>query len=82
MQFRPVRVERPDEEQAPEGPDFGDQAGFTIPMVCYPGRRCESRHDEPAFFVRRLLSRGALFWALAGSFRLESLKEGFNCCYR
>jgi hypothetical protein len=33
----------------------------------------------PAFFVRRLQSRGALFWALAGSFGPESLKEGFIC---
>jgi hypothetical protein len=82
MQLRPVRVERLGEEQAPEGPDFGEQAGFAIPIVRYRRRRCESRHDDPAFFVRRFLSRGALFWALAGSLWRDSLKEGFNCCFR
>jgi hypothetical protein len=35
---------------------------------------------NPVFF-RRLLSRGALSGALPGSFRRESLKEGFNCLY-
>ncbi len=33
MQFRPVGVERPDEELAPKGPEFAEHAGFAFPAV-------------------------------------------------
>src|SRR5258708_5104380 len=82
VQFRPVRVECFGEELAPESKDFSERIG-PVPAVRAgrKGFRGDHCHDVPAFFVRRLRSRGALFWALAGSFWRESLKEGFNCRY-
>jgi hypothetical protein len=80
MQFRPVGVECPGEELAPESLEFADGVGLSVAAFRRgEGYRADSRHDEPAFFVRRLLSHGALFWALAASFRRDLLKEGFNC---
>jgi hypothetical protein len=81
MQFRPVGVECPGEELPPKGLNFSKKAGPLIAALRWVRKRCraECRHDEPAFFVRRLLSRGALFGALAGSFGRKLLKEGFNC---
>jgi hypothetical protein len=81
MQFRPVGIERPGEEQVPEAPDFGEQARFAVLMVHDAGRRCESRHDGPAFLSGDFCRAQRFFFALAGSFWRESLKEGFNCCY-
>jgi hypothetical protein len=83
MQFRSVGIEGPGEELAPESPEFTKGVGLSDAACRRGGVRCraDSRHDEPAFFVRRLLSRGALFGALARSFGQELLKEGFNCLY-
>jgi hypothetical protein len=81
VQFRPVGIERPDEELAPERAEFAEQTGGSTVIVRYPGRRCQSRHDKTCLFIRRLLSRGAPFAALTGSFGRQLLKEGFNCCY-
>ena len=80
MQFRPVGVECPGEELAPEGADFGE--GPDRPSRLRVGEEREPdvmvAMTRPAFF-RRLLSRGALFGALTASFGRELLKEGFNC---
>ncbi len=37
MQFRPVGIECPDEELAPEGADIGKQTGFAISAGCRGG---------------------------------------------
>jgi hypothetical protein len=83
VQFRPVGIECPGEELAPERPDASERPGASVAAVRPGGEGCgaDGRHDSPAHFVRRFLSYGALFAALTGSFWPNSLKEGFNCRY-
>jgi hypothetical protein len=80
MQFRPIGVEGPVEELAPERLEFGNRAG-PIVAAGRGGRkrsRCEAGHDGLAVFGaafaawRRFVGAENEFWP-------DLLKEGFNC---
>ena len=63
MQFRPVGIERPGEEVAPEGAEFGE--GFCGRTSA--GGRDEEEADvivamtRPLFFIRAFSARNAVF---------------------
>lgn len=83
MQFRPVGVEGPGEELAPEVADFGDSACMPGAVACRGRERCgvAGCHDTgPAVFRSRPLPRWKRpFWGVEGEFWPDLLKEGFNC---
>src|SRR5664279_3699820 len=72
MQFRPIWLEGPVEELAPERLELGNRAG---PIVAADGGgrkrgRCEGAHDADSLFSARLLPRAAPFQRRKSSFRL------------
>jgi hypothetical protein len=71
MQFRPVGVERLDEEVAPEGAEFGE--GFCGRASAGgpdgEGSRCDRCHDAASVFRSRLFRAKRRFSALKTSFR-------------
>jgi hypothetical protein len=79
VQFRPIGIERPGEELAPEGAEFGDnlrKAGAAGPGSGQGRARC---HDAALLFIMRgFRAQNAVFDA-ENEISPDSLKEGFNC---
>jgi hypothetical protein len=81
MQFRPVGVERPGEEGAPEGAEFGKR--LFCPGVAGGGtgvgNRSDRGHDAgPVVFTAAFAALGA-FRRAENELWPDSLKVGFNC---
>jgi hypothetical protein len=81
MQLRPVRIEGPGEELAPEGADFDEG---TSPAAASAGRedqevRSDARHDESCLVFGDVSRAKRSFPALTWSFGRKLLKVGFNC---
>jgi len=71
-------VERPGDELAPEGAEFGERP------CCTAGRRARERcrddgsHDAASVFDRGFAAKNAVFDA-ENEFWPDLLKDGFNC---
>jgi hypothetical protein len=81
MQFRPVGIEGPDQELAPEAADRRKRLVLSVAASRRGGKGCrnDACHDVALLFFARLLpSRGACF-AAGNEFSPDLLKEGFNC---
>jgi hypothetical protein len=83
VELRPVGIEGPGEELAPEGAEVGEGARPSIADAGRGGKRARSdaRHDESCLFSGDFCRAKRFLGALTGSFGRKSLKEGFNCRY-
>ena len=84
VQFRPVGVERPVEELAPEGAELGEGLCRSA-AACAPGRyagkgcRSDRCHDAACCFRSRPGAAWSAFFGAENEFWPDLLKDGFNC---
>jgi hypothetical protein len=79
VQFRPVGVECPGEELAPEGAEFGDDLRKASAAGCGGGQGRARCHDTALLFVMRgSRAQNAVFDA-ENEISPDLLKDGFKC---
>jgi hypothetical protein len=79
MQFRPVGVEGPDEEVAPEALQAGNSAGLSLPAHRMGNTvRSDRRHDTGSLFIRAALAALDAIFGAGTQLLPTLLKDGFK----